>query len=439
MDSTLAADTARIDPSATLAKVRNRILPLLIAAFVISYVDRVNVGFAAITLSKDIGLTASMYGLGAGLVFFGYCLFELPSNLALERFGARRWLARIMISWGLLGCCMALVQGPTSFYILRFLLGAAEAGLFPGVILYLTYWLPSQYRARYIAMFALAIPLANVVGAPVSGALLDLDGWLGVKGWQWVFILEALPAVVLGFLVLALLADKPRDAAWLSEAERAWLQGEIDRTAAGRSEHRHMPLRMLLDPRVAVFAAVFFCTGIPSYGLSLWMPQIVKGLGHTNVGTGFIVAIPFVFGCAALLLVGQSSDRRQERLWHAVGAALVSCAGLAIGAASSNTALQLAGLCLAAIGIYGLKGPFLTLVSEAFGGANAAAGIALVSTFGNLSGFAAPYIVGVIIEEFGGYRFGLLFLSIMPLLGAAILSGWSRRRPIRLNPQPDAV
>lgn len=427
--SAAIADAARIDPRAILAKVGNRILPLLIAAFVISYVDRVNVGFASITLSKDIGLTASMYGLGAGLVFIGYCVFELPSNLALERFGARRWLARIMITWGLLGCCMALVQGPTSFYILRFLLGVAEAGLFPGVILYLTYWLPSQYRARYIAVFALSIPLANVIGAPVSGALLDLDGALGVKGWQWVFILEAVPAVVLGVLVLLLLSDKPKDARWLSDGERQWLQGEIDRETAGRTERRHMPLRMLLDARVLVFALAFFCTAIPSYGLSLWMPQIVKSLGHTNLDTGFIVAVPFVFGCAALILIGRSSDRRQERLWHAIGAALMAAVGMAMGAAASNTALQLAGLCVATTGIYGLKGPFLTLVSEAFGSANAAAGIALVSTFGNLSGFVAPYMVGVIIERFGGYRFGLWFLAIMPFVGALVLFGWSRRRP----------
>ena len=412
---------ALVDPQKTLAKVRNRILPLLIAAFVVSYVDRVNVGFAAITLSKDIGLTASMYGLGAGLVFFSYCLFELPSNLALERFGARRWLARIMITWGMVGCAMALVQGPTGFYVLRFLLGAAEAGLFPGVILYLTYWLPSKYRARYVAMFALAIPLANVVGAPVSGALLDMHGTLGVKGWQWVFILEAVPAIVLGVLVLLLLADKPHDARWLSAAERDWLQGEIDREAAGRSEHRHMPLKMLCDSRVLLFAAVFFATGVPSYGLSLWMPQIVKSFGHTNLGTGFIVAIPFVFGCASLLLWGQSSDRMQERRWHAIGAALLACVGLAIGAVSSGAGLQLFGLCVAATGIYGLKGPFLTLVSEAFGTANAAAGIALVSTFGNLSGFVAPYLVGVIIDEFGSYRFGLTFLAIMPFFGAVLL------------------
>lgn len=432
----MTVDAARLDPRTTLAKVRNRILPLLIAAFVVSYVDRVNVGFAAITLSQDIGLTASMYGLGAGLVFFGYCIFELPSNLALERFGARRWLARIMITWGLIGCCMALVQGPTSFYLLRFLLGAAEAGLFPGVILYLTYWLPGQYRARYIGMFALSIPLANVIGAPVSGALLDLDGALGVKGWQWVFILEALPAIVLGVLVLLFLSDKPKDARWLSEGERNWLQGEIDREAADRTEHRHMPLRMLMDSRVLVFATVFFCTAIPSYGLSLWMPQIVKSLGHTNVDTGFIVAIPFVFGCASLILLGLSSDRRQERLWHAIGAALMAAVGMAIGAVSSNTALQLVGLCVAAIGIYGLKGPFLTLVSEAFGSANAAAGIALVSTFGNLSGFVAPYMVGVIIDKFGGYRFGLLFLAIMPFIGALVLFNWSRRRLAELNHAP---
>lgn len=412
----------------TILKVRNRTIPLLILAFIISYLDRVNVGFAAITANRDLGLTAEMFGFGAGLTFIGYSLFELPSNLALERFGARRWLARIMITWGFIGCGMALATTPLSFYILRFLLGAAEAGLFPGVILYLTYWFPRRYRARYVGMFALGIPLASVIGAPLSGLILEMDGWLGVKGWQWLYVLEAFPAVLLGVVVLLFLADKPSDAKWLSAEQKAWLNSELERE---RREHpdakRHIPWRMISDPRVLLLAAVFFLTGVPSYGLSIWLPQIINSLGYGNLATGLLSGLPFVFGCLAMLYWGAHSDRNQERVWHTAASATLACAGLALGALSQYQPLQLFAICVAAAGIYGLKGPFLTLVSEVFGSRNAAAGIALVSTLGSLSGFAAPYMVGVIIERSGSYRFGLLALGLQSLAGALLLLACAKR------------
>ena len=417
----------------TLRKIRNHCVAPLLLAFVISYLDRVNVGFAAITANHDLGLSASQYGWGAGLLFLGYSFFELPSNLALERFGARRWLARIMITWGLLGCGMALVSGPLSFYALRFLLGVAEAGLFPGVILYLTYWLPRSLRARYLSLFALGIPLSSVIGAPISGVIMSAtDGMMGLKSWQWLFILEALPAVLLGCWVLAALADRPDKARWLTDVERAWLRAEFEREATGAPEEKHrVTWKLLGDPTALTLAAVFFLTGVPSYGLSLWLPQIVKSFGVSHIVTGLLSAVPFVFGCIAILYWGRRSDARQERVWHSVVPAVVAGAGLICGALLTSGVLQLMAVCVAAAGIYALKGPFLTIVSEAFSDRRAAAGIAVVTTLGNLSGFVAPYMVGVIIEATGSYRPGLAALGVQSILGALVLAKWQDRKLVK--------
>jgi len=407
----------------TLRKIRNRCVIPLLFAFVISYLDRVNVGFAAITANKDLGLTAAQYGFGAGLLFLGYSFFELPSNLALERFGARRWLARIMITWGLIGCGMALVTGPMSFYVLRFLLGVAEAGLFPGVILYLTYWLPRRLRARYIGLFALGIPLSSVIGAPISGLIMSgTHGMLGLKNWQWIFVLEALPAVLLGIWVLAALADRPDEARWLTDAERAWLRAEFAReTVSAPNDPHRFTWKLLVDSRVLTLAAVFFLTAVPSYGLSLWLPQIVKSFGVSHIVTGLLSAVPFLVGCIAMIYWGHRSDARGERVWHAVMPAIVAGVALIGGALLDSAELQLLAVCVAGAGIYALKGPFLTLVSSAFSDKSAAAGIALVTTLGNLSGFVAPYMVGVIIESTGSYQLGLAALGIQSILGALIL------------------
>jgi ACS family tartrate transporter-like MFS transporter len=363
-----------------------------------------------------------MFGFGAGLTFIGYSIFELPSNLALEHFGARKWLARIMITWGIIGCCMAIAKTPMTFYIARFLLGAAEAGLFPGVILYLTYWFPKRHRARYISMFAIGIPLSNVIGSPISGLLLEMDGIWGFKGWQWLYVLEAFPAVILGFCVLIFLADRPEKAKWLSPEQKQWLIGELDKE---KNEHRHIhrtvPWKMFADRRVHILAAVFFLTGVPSYGLGLWMPQIVSSLGFSNIATGFITSFPFIFGCFAMVLWGNHSDRAQERVWHTFVSATVAFVGLIIGAVATSLGLQLIGICIAAVGIYGIKGPFLTLISEVFESSNAASGIALVSMLGSLSGFVAPYMVGFILDRTGSYQMGLTALGLQSLIGGLVL------------------
>ena len=406
----------------TLNKIRNRCIPLLMMAFIISYLDRVNVGFAAITANDDIGLTARMFGFGTGLTFFAYSIFELPSNLALERFGARKWLARIMITWGIIGCSMALVKTPLAFYIARFCLGAAEAGLFPGVILYLTYWFPARYRAKYVSMFALGIPLSIAIGAPISGFLLEMDGVMGMKGWQWLYILEALPAVILGLCVLTFLADKPEKANWLSKEQKDWLIGELEADKASSAHiKRNHALAMILDRRVLLLAGVFFLTGAPSYGLSVWLPQIVSSLGFGNIATGFISATPYIFGGIAMVLWGHHSDKRGERIWHTTISATVAFLGLCISAFAPYLPIQLLGLCMAASGIYGIKGPFLTFVSHSFESSNAAAGIALVAMLGNLSGFYASNLVPYILELTGSYRTALTVLGLHALAGGLLI------------------
>jgi MFS transporter, ACS family, tartrate transporter len=413
----------------TIRMVRNRVIPLLTLGFVISYLDRVNVGVAALTLNKDIGLTAVSFGWGAGLVSIGYALFELPSNLALERFGARRWMARIMITWGIIGCATALVRGPVSFYVARFLLGAAEAGFFPGVILYLTYWFPRAWRARYAGLFALAIPVSSVVGAPLSALILGLNGFLGLKGWQWIYVLEASPAIVLGVLALVLLSDGPAQARWLEPRQREWLEATLAAERRAHPERHHTkPLAMLLDRRVLVLALIFFLTGMPSYGLGYWIPQVVKSFGVSIVATGFISALPFLAGAIALVIWGALSDRRGERAWNTAIPAFIAFLGLAAAAYVRSPIVSLMFICVAGVGIFGLKGPWLAMISETFSESTAAAGIALVSTLGNLSGFFAPWMIGVIMGRTHDFRIALVALGINALLGSVLVLAWGRGR-----------
>jgi len=290
-----------------MRKIFWRLIPLLMILYIISYIDRINVGFAALTMNDDIGLSSYAYGLGAGIFFIGYCLFEIPSNLCLMRFGARRWIARILITWGLLSCAMAFVQGPTSFLILRFLLGVAEAGFFPGVILYLTFWFPANYRARIIATFSLAIPLSIAVGAPLSTALLQLDGALGLKGWQWLFLIEGLPAVIGTFFVLRLLTDRPEQAGWLSPSEKAWLSQKLAADNDGSKGHEVSALRQAFtNPAVLTLAFVYFCAISANLGLSFFLPQILKGQGYSTLQVGLITAVPYVAGCVGMIVIGSS-------------------------------------------------------------------------------------------------------------------------------------
>jgi ACS family tartrate transporter-like MFS transporter len=404
-----------------------RVVPVLLAAFVISYIDRVNVGFAAITASKDLGMSSADFGFGAGLFFISYMIFEAPSNYLLERIGARIWLARIMICCGIVSAAMFFVSNKTQFNIARFTLGVVEAGLFPGVVLYLTYWFPRRFRARYISMFALGIPLSSVIGSPLSGLLLNMDGILGFKGWQWLYIIEAMPAFVVGVLIWILLADKPEKAKWLTPEEREYVKNALARERAAHPEQgvRHagllQQLKLLGDRRVILFALVFFGTGVPSYGLGLWLPQIVNGFGLTTIQTGLVSAVPFLCGAIAMVFWGRRSDRTGERVWHTAAAAWVAAAGLIACFWITTPLLALLALSIAASGIYAVKGPFLSSVSESFSPATAAVGIALVSSLGNLSGQFAPWMVGVIRDATGQFQPGLLALGLCSLAGGAVM------------------
>ncbi|HTQ98974.1 MAG TPA: MFS transporter [Candidatus Acidoferrum sp.] len=408
------------------ARIGLRCVPVLLAAFVISYIDRVNVGFAAITASKDLGMSSADFGFGAGLFFISYMIFEAPSNYLLERVGARLWLARIMVCCGLVSAAMFFVSTKLQFNIARFTLGVVEAGLFPGVVLYLTYWFPKRYRARYISLFALGIPLSSVIGSPISGLLLGMDGILGFKGWQWLYVLEAIPAAVVGVLIWILLVDGPDKASWLTQQERDYVKNAIARERAAhpeQGEHGNLwqQLRLLGDKRVILCALVFFGTGVPSYGLGLWLPQIVKGFGVSNFETGLISAVPFVCGSIAMIVWGRRSDRTGERIWHTVAAAWTAAAGLIACIWITSPVLALVALSISGAGIYAVKGPFLSSVSESFSPQTAAVGIALVSSLGNLSGQFAPWMVGVIKDATGQFAPGLLALGLCSLAGGAVM------------------
>jgi len=406
----------------TIAKVSWRLLPLIVIIYFVAYMDRTNVGFAAISMNRDLGFSAYLYGWGAGIFFLGYFLFEVPSNVILEKTGARVWIARIMITWGLVAAAMAWVAGPVSFLSLRFLLGVAEAGFFPGMILYFTYWFPSKYRARVIGALFLAVPGSNAVTATVSGAILQLDGVLGLKGWQWVFLAEAVPAILLAFAVLALMTDRPAKATWLRAEERDWLEQtlEAERRTLTR-QHSELTLwQALVEPRVLALSAIYFAIVTATYGITFFMPLIIKALGESDFETGLITAIPYTIGTVGMILWSISSDRRNERRMHFVVACAVATIGL-IGAGMFNGSfLAVAAMSVAAIGIYGSKPAFWPLPSTFLSGTAAAGGIALINSIGNLGGFVGPYAVGWIKDATGSYEAGLYFLAACALASAVI-------------------
>lgn len=405
-----------------ITKVKRRLVPFLMLCYFVAYLDRVNVGFAGITMNKDLAFSATVFGWGAGIFFLGYFLFEVPSNIALERFGARTWIARIMITWGVLSAAMALVWNEASFLILRFLLGVAEAGFFPGIILFLTYWFPAAYRARFIGYFMAAIPISSVIGSPVSGLVLGMNGLWGLKGWQWLFILEGAPAVLLSIAVFLYLTDGPKLAQWLTAEERDWL---IERLASERRQREAIVQlslwQALAHPRVVVLSLVYFGIVAANYGFSFWLPQIVKAFGVTNLQTGFITALPYIFGTIAMVLWGLRSDRTGERKWHAAIPALVAAAGLAASAATGNPVLEMVALCVAAIGIFAALPCFWTLPTAFLSGTAAAGGIAFINSIGNLAGFVGPYGVGYIKDATGSFSDGLLFIAAMPLVAFALI------------------
>ena len=406
----------------TIARVTTRLVPFLIVCYFVAYLDRVNVGFAALSMNRDLGISQTAYGLGAGIFFLSYFVFEVPSNLALERFGARRWIARIMISWGILSGLMATVQGEYSFYLVRFLLGIAEAGFFPGIIFYLTLWFPAEYRARIIGYFMAAIPLSSVLGAPLSGALLGLDGVAGLHGWQWLFVVEAVPAVLLAVVVLFYLTDHPRDASWLPAEGRAWLAQRLEQERQQRQSAQSFTVaQALLNPRVLALSLVYFGAVACNYGIGFFLPQIVKDFGLSNLQTGFVTAIPYVIGTLSIVYWGRRSDRTGERKGHTAFALFV--AGVAILAASmlSDPTLKMVAFSVAAFGVFGCLPVFWTLPTSFLSGAACAGGVAIINSIGNLSGFVGPYAMGYIKDKTGSYEGGLQLLAGLGFLAMVIV------------------
>jgi ACS family tartrate transporter-like MFS transporter len=417
--------------AATLRKVSKRLIPFLIILYVTAYLDRVNVGFAALEMNADLKFSSAVFGFGSGVFFLGYCLFEVPSNIVLARLGARIWICRIMVSWGIIASAMTLVKTPTHFHVLRFLLGAAEAGFFPGVIFYLSRWFPASARARAIASFMIGIPLSGIIGGPLSGFLLNLDGRLGLAGWQWLFLIEGIPPIVLGFVVLWYLTDEPRHANWLSPIERESLEREIahesrdfNRTAASAEPTTTGVWRTLLHPRAWSMGAALFLSNTGFYGYLIWSPQIIRSLtGTGHVGAGLISGAINVGMGIAMFFNGAHSDRTRERRWHAVLPMLVMAAGFFTTVLLPERITGLLGLALIAIGIGAFYPPFWSFASNAYTGPAAAAAIGLVAGIGNSGGFFGPALIGMLKDSTGTYRISFLVLGGMAMASAA-LTAW---------------
>ncbi len=419
----------------TMRKVYWRLLPFTFALYLICYLDRANIGFAALTMNKDLGFSSYIYGLGAGAFFWGYFLLEVPSNLILEKVGARRWIARIMITWGIVSGCFAFVQGPVSFFTLRFLLGLAEAGFFPGMILYFTYWFPPFHRARVIAGFMAAIPVAIGLGAPVSTALLGLDGAWGLAGWKWLFLFEAAPAVILGFCCWFYLTDRPEAASWLAADERAWL-GDVMAEERRRiaAEPKVSVLKSMIDIRVLALGGIHFAQAGVSVGMAVFVALMVKSLGVSNMQTGWLTAVPFIFGTAGILIWGAYSDRINERKWNLVASCTCMALGLLMAAVFEGTYLSIAGLSVAMIGLYASNAHLFPIPSMFLTGAAAASGIGWVNSLGILAGGVTSPVIGYIKDATGSYRGGLYFLAGLAAVGALITVIGVRETAAKLAP-----
>ena len=428
----------------TLAKVTKRLVPFLIVCYFVAYLDRVNVGFAALTMNQDLGLSQTAFGFGAGIFFLAYFIFEVPSNLLLERFGARKWIARIMLSWGLLSGLMAFIPNIASytgmgnenaFYLIRVLLGAAEAGFFPGIIFYLTLWFPAEYRARIVGYFMAAIPLSTVIGAPISGLLLTLHGAGGLAGWQWLFVIEAVPAIILSGVVFFYLTDRPADATWLAADERNWLAERLTLEQKQREAvHEYTVGQALVNPHVIGLSLVYFGAVATNYGLGFFLPQIVKAFGLTTFMTTVVSATPYVVGTIAMVFWGLRSDRVAERRWHTGIPLFIAAAGIAASTMLDDPTLKMIAFCVAGFGIFACLPVFWTLPTAFLSGTAAAAGIAVINSIGNLAGFAGPFAMGWIKDHTGSYAGGLLLLAGLGIIAMGIVLSLSHNDELERAP-----
>ena len=410
------------------AKCAWRLIPLMGLHYTINLIDRINVGFAALTMNADQGFSPTVFAFGASIFSVGFLAFQVPSSLMLERVGPRRWIALILMAWGALSAAGALVQGPPGFYLVRFLLGVAEAGFFPGMILYMSYWFPRTYRARLIAAFMIAVPVSRIFGGIISSFILQMDGIAGLDGWRWLFLIEGSPACLLAFAVLKYLPDGPERATWLTREEKTYI---AERLAGEEAPVQRSVLPALLDLRVLALGLVIFGNSLGGDALSFWLPLIVQGMGFSNFANGFVVAMPSLAGACAMLLWARSSDKRGERVWHVALAVLFAATGFAVASIAPNNAVVLLGLVLAVVGINAAYGPFYTLPSTFLAGPAAAGGIALIYSIGNLSGFAGPLIIGFSIEETGSYAAAMITFSFFLVMSATIVLLLGRTAGIR--------
>jgi MFS transporter, ACS family, tartrate transporter len=414
MDRTLERSAMR--------KVYLRLLPFAVLSYVLAYVDRINVSFAGLTMREDIGMSAGTFGFAVGMFYWGYFIFEVPSNVILEKIGARIWIARIMITWGILAGATAMVTGPTSFAIVRFLLGVAEAGFFPGIILYFTYWFPSHHHARIVSGFLVGLPVAVAVGAPISTGLLALDGLFGLKGWQVMYIAEAIPTVVIGVLTYFVLTDRPEQAKFLTAEERNWLVTRIAAERRATESVRKFTLwEALYNPKVLLLALNYIGIVTASLGMLIFIPQMIKSLGsYSNMTVGWLTMIPYLCGAVAMVVWGRISDGMNERRWNLFFGCVLSTVGLVIAGLTMGTWWALVGMSIAAMGFYGSKGPFFAMPPMFLSGAGLAAGIAWINSLGNLGGFFGPWYVGVMKDLTGSYAGGLYGLALLGLVAAIV-------------------
>ncbi|MBI3654204.1 MAG: MFS transporter [Acidobacteria bacterium] len=431
-----------VSPVAVSARARRRItgriMPYLFVLYIIAFLDRVNVGYAALEMTKDLSFTAEVYGLGAGIFFFGYFLFEIPGSIIVEKWSARKWIARIMISWGGLAILMGFVHTKNQFYLVRFLLGAAEAGFFPGIIVYLSHWFRYEDRAKAVAMFMTAVPFSNLIGSPISGLLLNLK-WLNLAGWRWLFIIEGLPAIIFGVVTIFYLTDRPQQAKWLADDEREWITGELEKEHQAKAATHSLSIGKAFQNRdVLLLTAAYFFIITSNYGLNFFLPTFVKKLsGSSNLMVTLITAIPYCFYLLAMLLVGWSSDRTGERRWHTAVPMMVVGLGLLLSIAAQDQAvLAVAMFCLASVGLGGYLPSFWALPTRFLSGAAAAATIGLVNSVGNLGGFVGPFVVGYLNNATGSFIGGVLYLAVSAFLAASCIAALRQRQKVAQMVEP---
>lgn len=420
----------------TIRKLKIRILPFIWLLYIVAFLDRINIGFAALTMNKELAITSQQFGFVAGIFFFGYFLFEIPSNLLLHRVGARIWIARILITWGIVAMLTGFVHNAHQLYVSRFLLGLAEAGYFPGIVLYLTYWFRQREQAQAIALFLTGIPVASILGAPVSGLILDHTHWLSVSSWRWLLILEGIPAVVCGVLTYFLLPSRPSEAKFLTDGEKSWISKEIEHeNRQKQGTHPISATRALVNPRVWHLACIGFAHGIGTYTMGFWLPQVVKSLSgqYSNSQIGLLVMIPNLTGLVGMILVSRNSDRTLERRYHVAISAIIGGIALASLGAAHSTFFSIALLSFAVLGIYSVVGPFFSLPGEFLTGYSAASGIALITSVTNLGGFVGPYVVGFIRQRTGSFYGGLFFAGFSLFACATLVLLLPRKAPARAD------